>query len=104
MMDGDPIVIRDQVNEILELVPSVPRLHKLGTLLRGLEYDGDEDTGVDTDMDDDMDDDRPVSASATLRHLRETNRLIRRNVGSLPTRTHNEISKRAKRTRKRHQR
>ena len=46
MMDGDPIVIRDQVNEILELVPSVPRLHKLGTLLRGLEYDGDEDKDV----------------------------------------------------------
>lgn len=33
------VYIRDQLNEILELVPSVPRLHKLNSLLRGLEYD-----------------------------------------------------------------
>ena len=39
-MDGDAIAIRDQVNEILELIPSVPRLHELGTLLKGLEYEG----------------------------------------------------------------
>lgn len=31
-------VIRDQLNEILELVPSIPKLHKLDTLLRGAEY------------------------------------------------------------------
>ncbi|KAH7913138.1 sister chromatid cohesion protein Dcc1 [Hygrophoropsis aurantiaca] len=38
------IDIRDQLHEILELVPSVPRLHRLSGLLRGLEYDeGDED-------------------------------------------------------------
>ena len=33
------VVVRDQLNEILELVPSIPRLHKLDTLLRGKEYD-----------------------------------------------------------------
>jgi hypothetical protein len=56
VVEGDTLVIRDQVKEILELVPSVPRLHKLGTLLRGLEYDeGQEDV--------DMDEDRPVSTS-----------------------------------------
>lgn len=41
---NDQIVIRGQVNEIMELTPSVPKLHKLMTLLRGMEYDdGQED-------------------------------------------------------------
>ncbi|KAF8558056.1 hypothetical protein OG21DRAFT_1504749 [Imleria badia] len=36
--------VRDQLHEVLEVVPSVPRLHKLAVLLRGMEYDeGDED-------------------------------------------------------------
>ncbi|KAH9914022.1 sister chromatid cohesion protein Dcc1 [Fomitopsis serialis] len=43
--------VRDQLNEILELVPSVPRLHKLDVLLRGKEYDegqeGDDDMYMD---------------------------------------------------------
>ncbi|KAG2132008.1 sister chromatid cohesion protein Dcc1 [Suillus bovinus] len=39
--------IRDQLHEILELVPMVPKLHKLSILLRGMEYDeGDEDRQV----------------------------------------------------------
>ncbi|KAJ7602656.1 sister chromatid cohesion protein Dcc1 [Mycena polygramma] len=37
--DADTVVIRDQVNEILELTPTVPKLHKLSTLLKGQEYD-----------------------------------------------------------------
>ncbi|KAG6334251.1 hypothetical protein ID866_4842 [Astraeus odoratus] len=38
------INIRDQIHEVLELAPSVPKLHKLPVLLRGMEYDeGDED-------------------------------------------------------------
>ncbi|KAI0666542.1 sister chromatid cohesion protein Dcc1 [Trametes maxima] len=38
------VAIRDQLTEILELVPSVPRLHKLNAFLRGREYDeGHED-------------------------------------------------------------
>ncbi|KAF8195807.1 sister chromatid cohesion protein Dcc1, partial [Mycena galopus ATCC 62051] len=35
----DTVVIRDQVNEILELTPAVPKLHKISALLRGREYD-----------------------------------------------------------------
>lgn len=39
--------VRDQLHEVLELVPSVPKLHKLSVLLRGMEYDeGDEDRRV----------------------------------------------------------
>ncbi|KIM75108.1 hypothetical protein PILCRDRAFT_688558 [Piloderma croceum F 1598] len=59
--DTDTIVIRDQVKEVLELVPSVPRLHKLGVLLRGMGYDeGQDEEGMDVDDDIlDGDDDRP---------------------------------------------
>ncbi|KAG6869263.1 hypothetical protein C0993_000016 [Termitomyces sp. T159_Od127] len=39
----DAVVIRDQVTEILELTPAVPKLHTLSTLLRGKEFDGDHD-------------------------------------------------------------
>ncbi|KAI0829916.1 sister chromatid cohesion protein Dcc1 [Trametes gibbosa] len=35
----EEVVIRDQLSEIIELVPSVPRLHRLTGLLRGREYD-----------------------------------------------------------------
>lgn len=35
------LVIRDQLHEYLELVPIIPRLGQLDTLLRGLEYDGE---------------------------------------------------------------
>jgi hypothetical protein len=46
----DDVVIRDQVNEILELTPTVPKLQKLGSLLRDLEYDeGQEDDSEDPD-------------------------------------------------------
>lgn len=39
--------VRDQLHEVLELAPSVPKLHKLSVLLRGMEYDeGDEDRRV----------------------------------------------------------
>jgi len=37
------VVIRDQLNEIIELAPVVPKLHKLSTLLRGTEYDEEHD-------------------------------------------------------------
>lgn len=57
MEDGDAIVIRDQLNEIVELMPTVPKLHKLTSLLRGLDYDeGHEDIEVDTS---DGEEDRP---------------------------------------------
>ncbi len=47
----DSIVIRDQVNEILELAPTVPRLHKLSAMLRGNEYD---EQSAEEDMNDDQ--------------------------------------------------
>jgi sister chromatid cohesion protein DCC1 len=46
----EDVVIRDQISEVLELVPSVPKLHKLGLLLKGMEYEEgreDEDMNVD---------------------------------------------------------
>lgn len=40
----DTICVRDQMHEVLELTPTVPRLNKLATKLRGMEYDeGDEE-------------------------------------------------------------
>lgn len=35
----DAIIVRDQLNEIVELVPVVPRLHKLTALIRERQYD-----------------------------------------------------------------
>ncbi|KAH9910634.1 sister chromatid cohesion protein Dcc1 [Fomitopsis serialis] len=45
------VEVRDQLNEILELVPSVPRLHKLDVLLRGKEYDEGQEGDGDMYMD-----------------------------------------------------
>lgn len=55
----DDIVIRDQVHEVLELVPSLPKLQKLAGLLRGREYEErrDEDEMEIEDVD------RPVRTS-----------------------------------------
>jgi sister chromatid cohesion protein DCC1 len=39
----DAVVIRDQLNEIIELVPIVPKLHKLSTVIRDRQYDDDDD-------------------------------------------------------------
>ena len=53
--EGEPVeevFIRDQLSEVIELVPSVPRLHKLKSLLRGREYDeGHEDEDMVSDDD-----------------------------------------------------
>lgn len=50
--DQDTVVIRDQVQEILEIAPCLPKLQKLGTLLRGMDYDeGQEDVEMDEDED-----------------------------------------------------
>ncbi|KAI6026244.1 hypothetical protein PISMIDRAFT_629149 [Pisolithus microcarpus 441] len=41
---GGTVNVRDRLHEVLELVPSVPKLHKLPVLLKGAQYDeGDED-------------------------------------------------------------
>lgn len=58
------VVVRDQLNEVLELVPSIPRLHKLDTLLRGKEYD------ERSEEDDDLYADGPTgSVSLYLSHV-----------------------------------
>ncbi|KAH8994018.1 sister chromatid cohesion protein Dcc1 [Lactarius akahatsu] len=36
---GDQVVIQDSLNELLELVPTVPRLHRLNTLLKEHEWE-----------------------------------------------------------------
>lgn len=41
----ESVVIRDELHEILELSPAVPRLHKLIGLLRGREYDESDEGG-----------------------------------------------------------
>ncbi|KAG5342545.1 hypothetical protein C0989_000673 [Termitomyces sp. Mn162] len=61
----DTVVIRDQVTEILELTPAVPKLHTLSALLRGKEYDGNQDDdGVDAET---MDATVSVPATRELR-------------------------------------
>ncbi len=42
-------MIRDELREVLELVPCVPRLQKLNVLLKGREYDEGHDEGDDDD-------------------------------------------------------
>lgn len=49
------LVVRDQVSQILELVPSVPKVHRLDGLLKGCEYD----EGHEEDADDGSDDEGP---------------------------------------------
>ncbi|THV08475.1 hypothetical protein K435DRAFT_959038 [Dendrothele bispora CBS 962.96] len=49
--DANSVVIRDQISEILEVTPTVPKLHKLASLLRGREYGEDEEEIVDEDED-----------------------------------------------------
>ena len=52
-LEDGTVVVRDQINEILELTPVVPKLHKLSALLRGKEYGEDqEDEDIDADAGD----------------------------------------------------
>ena len=45
----DAVVIRDQLKEIIELTPSVPKLHKLSRVLKDRQYD----EGLEEDDEDD---------------------------------------------------
>jgi sister chromatid cohesion protein DCC1 len=45
----DAVVIRDQLREIIELTPSVPKLHKLSRVLKDRQYD----EGLEEDDEDD---------------------------------------------------
>lgn len=62
----ESVVIRDELHEILELLPAVPRLHKLTGLLRGREYD-ESDEGSRNEK---------VSKSCIQRHLCDPNRKV----------------------------
>lgn len=56
----EDIVIRDQLHEIFEAIPCIPRLQKLSGLLRGRDYDeGHEED--EEELDEDEGDQRPVS-------------------------------------------
>lgn len=60
----DAVVIRDQVTEVLELTPAVPKVHTLSALLKDKEFDGDldDDDGHAETMN------RTVSLSAAVRN------------------------------------
>lgn len=60
-IDEHDVIIRDQVSEVFELVPSVPRLHRLEGMLRGREYDEGHEEDSDEDMSSDAEGERPVS-------------------------------------------
>ena len=46
----DTVVIRDQLNEVIELVSIVPKLHKLSAIIRDRQYDeGEDDNNIQED-------------------------------------------------------
>lgn len=47
------VVIRDTIHEVLEVVPTLPRLQRLSGMLRGREYDEGHEDDDDVDMEDD---------------------------------------------------
>lgn len=60
---NEDIVIRDQLHEVLEAVPCIPKLQKLRGILRGTEYDEGHE---DDDEFGSAEDDRPVRSSPRL--------------------------------------
>ena len=63
--DGEEtiLVVRDELHDIMELVPIVPKLGRLSIILRESVYGEEEDmNGSDEEMDED---DKPVSRSCT---------------------------------------
>ncbi|THH32287.1 hypothetical protein EUX98_g1901 [Antrodiella citrinella] len=59
--EQEDVVIRDTLHEVLELVPSVPRLQVLNGLLRGREYDeGHEDEDMEDSQEGDAEEGRPT--------------------------------------------
>ncbi|KAH9940455.1 sister chromatid cohesion protein Dcc1 [Epithele typhae] len=74
--DDEPVqevFIRDQLNEVIELIPSVPKLSKLGPLLRGMEYDeGHEDEDMVEDDDHDEGSSKKKPAKFTYHDARAT--------------------------------
>lgn len=60
----DALAIRDQVQEVIELIPCVPKLHKLTALLRERQYD------------DATEDERDEDDGAVCRATRRSSRLL----------------------------
>lgn len=59
-LEENRLIIRDERHEILEVMPTVPRLHKLGGLLRGREYDEGHESEEEI-LSDDGEDERQAS-------------------------------------------
>lgn len=70
------VVVRDQVQRILELAPIPPKLDRLRGLLRGHEYDEDHDLYDEQEDEAENDDDeRPVRAISVLNYSGSNSRL-----------------------------
>ncbi|TRM67715.1 sister chromatid cohesion protein Dcc1 [Schizophyllum amplum] len=49
--EREAVILRDQINEVIELAKCVPKLHQLTGLLRGKEYDGEEEDETEDEQD-----------------------------------------------------
>jgi hypothetical protein len=82
------VVVRDELHDILELVPCLPRLHILDQLLLGLEYGEDTVLDEDAEIDDEeaeLKTRKPVRVRGVcFPHVKESiNARIRENACSL---------------------
>ncbi|KAL1747723.1 sister chromatid cohesion protein Dcc1 [Schizophyllum fasciatum] len=50
--EREAVVVRDQINEVIELSKCVPKLHQLAGLLRGREYEGEEEDEMEDEEQD----------------------------------------------------
>lgn len=94
--DREDVVIQDTLHEVLELVPSIPRLQVLNGLLRGREYDEGHEDEDEMDVRETREDDgRPVSKlafnSSNFTHVDIEDH--RRNDGSLHMAVHERLYK-----------
>jgi sister chromatid cohesion protein DCC1 len=48
--DANAVTVRDEIHDVLEVAPCLPRLHRIDELLAGLEFG--EDSTLDQDMED----------------------------------------------------
>lgn len=88
----EDIVIRDQLHEVLEAVPCLPKLQRLDGLLRGREYDEgheEDDEVVEEDYG------RPVSRIFFISRALFLTAYCSRNDSGLPTMKHEKCCKRA---------
>ncbi|EKM80114.1 hypothetical protein AGABI1DRAFT_91394 [Agaricus bisporus var. burnettii JB137-S8] len=72
----EPVVIRDELHEILEISPSVPKLHGLISQLRGKEYDESDEVEDNASHSDDAKTDVQASDEELDRGLKERRVLV----------------------------